>query len=359
MSSSKGSNVYDDVDPMELVSDDEVVLEVQVITSDSESASDNNLDDFEPCALLGDIIDDDVLAIPPLLNDIVIMVHPEGEHIVEIIPFDVVPLDAIPFIVDLDDEDDVIPVIPVDHVDADLGDEEVHDVVVLDVASPMVSVMDISSDSETDSDASFYASITSSALQAVGLQRYPDFGDDIMPVEPVIPAPVQIPTPPHTPVHAPTDEPIHAPVSDGSTDCIRLMHFTPTSLPTRHPDEAGPSGHTHIQPGQTDPYYPPQVPVEHLATQHSPPHVMPTADPYHPDHYPSISTDDHILSLQLQIDILFTRLHELQQLTEARPPPPPPPAHSLPHAPPPPGFLPIDLRARVLTLEQQIDFLIR
>ncbi|KAJ0764872.1 hypothetical protein HanPI659440_Chr08g0297041 [Helianthus annuus] len=125
MSSSEGSNVYDDVDPMELVSNDEVVPEVQVITSDSESASYDDLDDFQPFALLDDIVDDDVLAIPPLLNDIVIMGHPEGEHVVEAVPFDVVPLDAIPFIVDLDDDDDVILVIPVDHVDADLADGEV------------------------------------------------------------------------------------------------------------------------------------------------------------------------------------------------------------------------------------------
>ncbi|MFS8023529.1 hypothetical protein Hanom_Chr16g01452501 [Helianthus anomalus] len=235
MSSSEGSNVYDDVDPMDLVSDNEIVPEVQVITSDSESTSDDDLGDFQPFTLLGDIIDDD------------------GEHVVEIKPFDVVPLDAIPFIFDLEDDDDVIPVILVDHVDADLRDGDVHDMVILDVASPVVSVMDISSYSDTDSDASSYASVTSSALQAIGLQRYRDFGDDIMPAEPVIPAPVQIPTPPHTPVHAPTDEPIQAHVSDGSTDRKRLMCFTPTSIPTHHPDEAEPSGHTHIPPRETDP----------------------------------------------------------------------------------------------------------
>ncbi|KAF5818289.1 hypothetical protein HanXRQr2_Chr02g0063331 [Helianthus annuus] len=122
MSSSEGSNVYDDVDPMELVSDDKYVLEVQVITSISESASDGDMDDIQSFALPDDIIEDDVLAIPPLLNDIVIIGHPEGEHVVEIIPFDIITLAAIPFVVDLDDDDDVIPVFPVDHVDDDLGD---------------------------------------------------------------------------------------------------------------------------------------------------------------------------------------------------------------------------------------------
>ncbi|KAJ0533459.1 hypothetical protein HanRHA438_Chr09g0390691 [Helianthus annuus] len=246
---------------MELVSDDEVVPEVYVITSDSESASNDDLDDFQLFALLDDIIDDDVLAIPSLLNDIVIMGHPEGEHVVEVIPFDVIPLAAIPFIVDLDDDDDVILVIPVDLVDVDLGDRELFDVVILDVASQVVSVMAISTDSDTDSDAPFGASVTSSALQDIGLQRYPDFGDDIMLAEPVIPIPIQSSTPPHVQVHAPTDEPIQAPVSNGSADHIRLMRFAPTRLPTRHQDEVGPSGHAHIPPGETDPYYPPHVPV--------------------------------------------------------------------------------------------------
>ncbi|XP_021996135.1 extensin [Helianthus annuus] len=165
--------------------------------------------------------------------------------------------------------------------------------------------MDISSDSDTDLDVHSGASVTSSALQAIGVERYPDFGDDVLSAEPVIPASVQSPTPPHTPVHTPTYEPTQAPVPDGSTGHIQLMHFVPTRLPTRHTGEAGPSGHAHIPPGETDPYYIPHVPVEHLATQYSPPHVMPTADP---------------------------RLHELQQLTDARPPPPP--VHSPPHATP-------------------------
>ncbi|MFS7976369.1 hypothetical protein Hanom_Chr10g00891661 [Helianthus anomalus] len=169
MSSSEGSNVYDDVDPMEIVSGNDYVSEVQVISSDSDSTSDS-VDDFQPFALLGDIIDDDVLAIPPLLNDIVILGHPEDEHVVEVIPLDVAPLDVMPFIVDLDDDDDVVPVIPVYHMDDDLGNGEVHDVVILDIASLMVSVINISSDADTDSDASSYASVTSSALQSIGLQ---------------------------------------------------------------------------------------------------------------------------------------------------------------------------------------------
>ncbi|MFS7940018.1 hypothetical protein Hanom_Chr05g00458721 [Helianthus anomalus] len=109
MSSSEGSNIYEDVDPMTCSLDDDYIPEVQVITSDSETGSDSDMDDFQPFAFLGDIVDDDVLDVPPLSNDIVIIGHPEGEHVVEIIPLDVLPLAMVPF-VDLDeDNDDIVP----------------------------------------------------------------------------------------------------------------------------------------------------------------------------------------------------------------------------------------------------------
>ncbi|XP_022004395.1 myb-related transcription factor, partner of profilin-like [Helianthus annuus] len=333
MSSSEGSNIYDDVDPMTPSSDDDYIPEVQVITSDSETGSDSDMDDFQPFAYLGDIVDDDVLAVPPPLNDIMIIGHPEGEHIVEIIPLDVLPLAMVPF-VDLDeDDDDIVPVIPVEHIDDDLGDGDVYDVVILDIASPVVSVIDISSDADTDSYASSYASVTSSALQALGLQRNADLElDDVLPDEPVVPTP---------------------------------NHIASILPQTDHTDEAGPSGHAHIPPS------------EPLIAPHSPPHVMPVTDPYHPSHYPSVTTElcARVLTLEHQIDFIVRRVHELEEeflhlealvfLT------PSPPAHSPPHAPPPPPpelpplpplppqIPPVDLPARVLTLEQQMIFLHR
>ncbi|KAJ0532580.1 hypothetical protein HanIR_Chr09g0398551 [Helianthus annuus] len=210
MSSSEGSNIYDDVDPMTPSSDDDYIPEVQVITSDSETGSDSDMDDFQPFAYLGDIVDDDVLAVPPPLNDIVIIGHPEGEHIVEIIPLDVLPLAMVPF-VDLDeDDDDIVPVIPVEHIDDDLGDGDVYDLVILDVAAPVVPIIVLSSDSDTDSDAPTGASVTSSALLAVGLHRYAVELDDVLPDEPVVPAPGHIPTPPHSLAHLPAEEPSQA-----------------------------------------------------------------------------------------------------------------------------------------------------
>ncbi|MFS8024468.1 hypothetical protein Hanom_Chr16g01463591 [Helianthus anomalus] len=76
------------------------------------------------------------------LHDVIIYGHPEGEHMIVnlVVPLAVVPL------VDLEDDDDVdIPVIHVEHLDDDLGDGEVHDIVILELPSPVVSVVDVSS----------------------------------------------------------------------------------------------------------------------------------------------------------------------------------------------------------------------
>ncbi|KAJ0715320.1 hypothetical protein HanPI659440_Chr13g0499741 [Helianthus annuus] len=160
MSSLVSSDMTEEYDPMALVSDDEVASAPEIFTSDSETdpelmSDDDDLDDFQPFALhdFGDDIPsvDDVLAFPLPIHDQLIIGHPDGEHLVEPIPIHAIPLTAIPaedwpFVVDLDDDIDV-PVIEVDHIDDDLGDGEVFDITILDVASPVVSFIDISSDS--------------------------------------------------------------------------------------------------------------------------------------------------------------------------------------------------------------------
>ncbi|MFS7912499.1 hypothetical protein Hanom_Chr02g00130651 [Helianthus anomalus] len=109
---------------------------------------------------------DNFLAFPARLHDQLIIGQPEGEHIIEIIPFQAFPLVVIPhedwpFIVDL--YDGGVPVFEVDHPDEDLGDGEVFDVAILEVASSAVSVVDISSDSDSDS----RESVTSSTLPSL------------------------------------------------------------------------------------------------------------------------------------------------------------------------------------------------
>ncbi|KAF5756072.1 hypothetical protein HanXRQr2_Chr17g0810321 [Helianthus annuus] len=176
MSSSESSGVYDDHDPMELVSDYEYGPVAEVLTLDKDSdpeedldfiSNDDDMDDFQPLALpvlaINDVpLEDDVLALSPQLHDIVIVGHPEGEHLVEVIPFPAIPLAAIqhddwPFVIDLHDDNDVVPVFHVDHLD----------VAILHVVSPVVYVVDISYDSDSRE------SVTSSALRTVGLEAHP------------------------------------------------------------------------------------------------------------------------------------------------------------------------------------------
>ncbi|KAJ0814998.1 hypothetical protein HanPSC8_Chr17g0792311 [Helianthus annuus] len=103
MSSSASSGIYDDVDPME-------------ISSDSFTLLDPILDDVR--------MEDDVLAAPPQHHEIIIIGHPEGEHLVQILPIDVIPLAAVPFM-ELSDDEDEVPIIHVDHLDDEIGDGEV------------------------------------------------------------------------------------------------------------------------------------------------------------------------------------------------------------------------------------------
>ncbi|KAJ0796276.1 hypothetical protein HanPI659440_Chr04g0160331 [Helianthus annuus] len=173
---------------MAVVSDDEVTPAPEVFTSDTESDPEmlsEDDKDFQPFALpdFGDDIPfvDDVLALPLPFHGQLIIGHPDGEHLVELIPIDAVPLAAIPSedwpFDDLDDDD--FDIFMGDHPVGDQGDGEVDDVVVLDIPSPVVSVIDISSNSDIHSVADSFESVTSSALQAVGLRLYAiDLDDD-------------------------------------------------------------------------------------------------------------------------------------------------------------------------------------
>ncbi|MFS7946251.1 hypothetical protein Hanom_Chr06g00533811 [Helianthus anomalus] len=142
---------------MTIVSDDEVAPALEIFTSDTESdpelmSDDDDLDDFQPFSL----------------PDFLVIGHPDGEHLVEHIPIHAILLAAIPaedwpFVVDLGDDVDV-PMFEVDHPDDELGDGEVFDIAILDVASPVVSVIDISFDSDQHSDVDSFESVTSYAL---------------------------------------------------------------------------------------------------------------------------------------------------------------------------------------------------
>ncbi|KAJ0614962.1 hypothetical protein HanIR_Chr02g0068511 [Helianthus annuus] len=197
MSSFEGSGLSDEHDPMAIVSDDEAAHAPEIFISNSESdpemmSDDDDPGDFQPFALLdfGDdiLFIDDVLALPLPIHDQLIIGHPDGEHIVEPIPIHAIPLATIPaedwpFVVNLDDDVDV-PVFEVDYPDDDLSDGKVFDIAIIDVASPFVSVIDISSDSDPDSDTDSFVSVTSSALRAASLEAYPTDDDDAISVAP-------------------------------------------------------------------------------------------------------------------------------------------------------------------------------
>ncbi|MFS7998160.1 hypothetical protein Hanom_Chr12g01150431 [Helianthus anomalus] len=343
MSSSESSGLSDEHDPMAIVSDDEIAPAPEVFTSDSETnpeimSDDDDPDDFQPSYLpdFGDDISfvDDVLAFPLPIHNQLIIGHPDGEHLVEPIPIDAVPLAAIPdedwpFVV-LDEDIDV-PVIVVDHIDDDLGDGEVYDIAILDVASPVVSVVDISFDSDLDSVADSFESVTSSALLAAGVRAYPtDDDDDAMSVAPF--SPVHIPTPLHTPNHplAPISAPVNSlPVAPPNTQTPPTTLVTPASgcslppptadthridLPTIFPHEI-PAPRPGEGMSRQPPCVNPLAPADFISSPHFSPfemdpylqsprffplYSMPLSDPYHPSHHDGYTRDDLLLSLQLQ-----------------------------------------------------------
>ncbi|MFS8019223.1 hypothetical protein Hanom_Chr15g01401301 [Helianthus anomalus] len=279
-----------------------------------------------------------------------------SEHIVEPIPIHAIPLAAIPaedwpFVVDFDDDVDV-PVFEVDHPDDELGNGEVSDIAILDVPSPVVSVVDNSSDSYPDSDNESFELVTSSALRVAGLEAYPTDDDDAISVVPATPTPLTAST--------------HFCRTFWLVRHIRFASAFPHTPPTH---EGDPSGHPHVPPHELSPClqtsrsFPP-----------SPPHAMPLSDPYHPSHHFGYTRDDLLSSLQLQVEILSHGVSELENEADARRPSPPdypPPVTPPPTSSPPPtsplpiAFPPLPIPApvdgyatRVLTLEQHVSFLI-
>ncbi|KAJ0617430.1 hypothetical protein HanHA89_Chr02g0041831 [Helianthus annuus] len=312
MSSSSSSDLSE-VDPMLVVSDDEYGPDIIIISSDDESehdvSSDDDymLDDFQPFALAAfgeDPVppEDDVLAMPQLLHGIIIYGHPEGEHMIVHLPE---PLAAVPF-VDLEDDDDVdIPVIHVEHLDDDLGDGEIHDIVILELPSPVVSVVDISS--------------TASSV-APSTHTPASSPDTVLPAQTAVP-----PTP--------------------SIDPMRLPGFPHSMYPPPH-YQSGPSSYQPMSSTPQDPYAAGPSQPAGLASDYArlyaeiPPPGMDPSDPYHPSHFSPTTMVDRMISYDIQFTILFRRVRELDAqlaavLAAITPPPPASPQPPLPVSPPP------------------------
>ncbi|MFS7997173.1 hypothetical protein Hanom_Chr12g01138581 [Helianthus anomalus] len=109
------------------------------------------MDDFQPFAVIDHVVDDaplgdDVLVIPQPPHDMIIYGYPDGEH--QIVHF-AIPLAFVPPIINLDDDDDFVLVFHVDHLEDYLGDKWVFEVVILEIPSPAIFVVDVSSSTST------------------------------------------------------------------------------------------------------------------------------------------------------------------------------------------------------------------
>ncbi|XP_021996181.1 cell surface glycoprotein 1-like [Helianthus annuus] len=184
---------------MAIVSDDEIIPQQEIFTSDTESdpemMSDDD-DDFQPFALLDfgndvphadGLLDEDPFLIPIPDQDHLILGHPDGEHVVVPIlaplPLAAFPLEDLPFDDLSDDDVDLFIDGPPDAAQGDGVPAE--DVVVVPFfENPIIE--DPSDHSVPDS----FESVSSSTLHAVGLQRYPTDSDTDTALS-------AAPTPPH------------------------------------------------------------------------------------------------------------------------------------------------------------------
>ncbi|MFS7906404.1 hypothetical protein Hanom_Chr01g00058791 [Helianthus anomalus] len=130
------------------------------------------------------------------------------------------------------------------------------DIAMLDVATPVVSVIDISSNSDLESDADSFESETSSALQAAGLEAYAtDDDDDVVSVAPAILVHVPTPTgtPLHTPVRATNGSSSQPPALVDRYSWLRSIRYA-SAFPYNPPTHEGePSGRPHIPPPESSP----------------------------------------------------------------------------------------------------------
>ncbi|MFS7951712.1 hypothetical protein Hanom_Chr07g00598341 [Helianthus anomalus] len=163
MSSSESSSRSEGSDPVMIVSEEEISLAQEMFTSDFE---------VDPEMITDDDDLDDVLALPLPIHDQLSI--GTAEHFVEPFPVHAIPFAAIPsedwsFIDDLEN----------------------------DVATLVVPIADVPSDSDLKSDVDYFDLVISSALFAAGLRVYPT-GDDDDTMSAMPPTPTHVSTPPHT-----------------------------------------------------------------------------------------------------------------------------------------------------------------
>ncbi|MFS7996884.1 hypothetical protein Hanom_Chr12g01135151 [Helianthus anomalus] len=143
---------------MAVISDDEVIPEPEIFTSDIDSDPDmlsEDEGDFQPLTLP---------VIPALVHDHLIIGYPDGEYIVapilDLVPLVVIPPEDWPFDDLFDDDVDLFVDGPL--VDAQGDGERDEDVVA--IPPPEILVIEVSSDSSLHCVSDSFESVTSSAL---------------------------------------------------------------------------------------------------------------------------------------------------------------------------------------------------
>ncbi|KAJ0681478.1 hypothetical protein HanPI659440_Chr16g0636431 [Helianthus annuus] len=242
MSSPEGG-LPDDHDPMAVASDDEIMTEPEIFATnsenDSEMMSDNDLQSFALPGLGDDlpttvgIPDEDPFAISIPVHDHLIIDHPDDEHdvapILAPVPLVAIPLEDLPFDDLIDIDVDLLVDGPFDDAHGDEGLDE-NTVTILLFKIPVV---EISSDTSLHPVSDSFESVTSSALQTVGLQRHSD-EETAMSAAPIPPYDLELDfISVDQPVDVPADpEPILAPEHLPDHDLFLLTYLTshPTYL---------------------------------------------------------------------------------------------------------------------------------
>ncbi|XP_021996345.1 cell surface glycoprotein 1-like [Helianthus annuus] len=275
--SSSESGLSDTEDPMAIVSDDEIVPDPEIFTSDTESDDD---DDFQPFALpdFGDDVphadglpDEDPFLVPIPDQDHLMLGHPDDEHVVVPIlaplPLAAFPLEDLPFDELSDDDVDLFIDGPPDVAQ---GDGVPTDGVIV-VPLVEIPIVEISSDHSGPDSFEFVSSTT---LHALGLQRYPTDSDSdtALSVAPAIPHDVDHDiefgheidfVPDDQPMDAPADlEPIPADPELAPADPEPMLAPEPIPSPDPLPDhDPVPVGIPVVAPLVPDPI---PAPADHV-----------------------------------------------------------------------------------------------
>ncbi|KAJ0434915.1 hypothetical protein HanIR_Chr17g0887351 [Helianthus annuus] len=367
--------------------------EPEILTSDRESDSgmmtDDN-DDFQPFALpnLGDdtpttdgIPDEDPFAISIPVHDHLIVDRPNDEHdvapILAPIPLVAIPLEDLPFDDLIDVDVDLLVDGPFDDAHgAERLDEDTVTIPVFEIPG-----FEISPDTSLHPVSDSFESVTSSALQAVGLRRHatgsdddiamsatlsplhelrPGLKPDLVPDDQRVGAPADpkplpdrdpipfgipdiaplIPDLAPTTIDPPVVEPLVPPPAPAPADVapfhsmesdLRRVDLPTDSVqgiptPRLRKDTPGHQTSHVLHVSVAYPHIPQSTPFTPFTSsptdeplRGSPPYFMSTSGPYHPLHFVGYTQDELLYSLQFRLKVMSHRVSGLESIPRPLP----------------------------------------